>query len=66
MISGLRYSVTEFKTGAPSQMGGETVGTATAELGAGGVGASYDLNNGIYSYSGSDGGSGAVLIEWME
>ncbi|MBQ9975907.1 MAG: hypothetical protein IJP16_05300 [Clostridia bacterium] len=66
LISGLLYSDTEYKTGAPSRMGGETVGTATAELGAGGVGASYDLNNGIYSYSGSDGGSGAVLIEWME
>ncbi len=60
--SGINY----YEMGAASCLSSATASrTVTAGAGAGGYGASR-LEGTYYTYSGSAGGDGAILIEWME
>ena len=53
--------------GAPSQFGVRTVKADTpAQIGAGGYGAYRYSNSNQFAFGGTDGGNGAILIEWME
>ncbi len=66
-LSGMVSSELEFCIGAPSYFGeGARSLDIPAQTGAGGYGAKYSSSAKVYVSSGSDGGDGAVLIEWVE
>ncbi len=64
--NGIDSGILTYTSGAPSHLGGETPYGRAAELGSGGAGARYDYYSGVYTDPGGVGGTGAVLIEWME
>ncbi len=57
----------EFAFGGSSFFGEGAISSSDiAGIGAGGFGANYYAAGGYYSRKGTDGGNGAVLIEWVE
>lgn len=65
-MTGYMSSIQFYSFGARSHLASQTVSRdVAAGAGAGGLGASYSVGTG-YQSSGTAGGDGAILIEWME